>query len=168
MTKIVSPPCINCISLAICRTRLIHDDLTIYPDDDPDMVVRFVIKDCELAKDFIYVTEQKFTHIDGRPDTVLKLYDSYRCALLYDYFINLENSSIVTGVGMCISFAICKSILFESLKRPNGTHTCLCYYGHIQSKCEDIDTYIFTNKYHLKYRSSSDELIYTILKEIFL
>ena len=67
----------------------------------------------------------------------------------------------------CISFAICKSILSESLKRPNGTHACFCYYGRIQSKCEDIDTYIFTNKSHPKYRSSS-ELIYTILKEIFL
>lgn len=90
----------NCISLAICRTRVIHEDIKVYPDDDPNMIVRFVIKDCKPATDFIYIKKQTIRYIDGRPNTVLKHYDEYRCSLLYDYFINLENSSIVTGAGM--------------------------------------------------------------------
>lgn len=68
----------------------------------------------------------------------------------------------------CISFAICKSILSESLKKPNSAHACRCYYIHIQAKCRDIDTYIFTNRSHTKYRDLSSDLLYTILKEIFL
>jgi hypothetical protein len=96
------PPCINCISLAICRTRLIHNrDIGIYEvGEKTNLAVRFVIKDCKPAKEFIYINKQTFYNINEKRNVVLKTYNDYRCALLYDYFINLENSTIVTGVGM--------------------------------------------------------------------
>ena len=79
----IKPPCVNCLVLPMCRSYVYQN-----PDnaETPNSIVRWAIRKCELAKDYIYIHPQKIETLDGRT-IMLNHYDDYRLALLYDYFI---------------------------------------------------------------------------------
>lgn len=85
----VKPPCINCLVLPMCRSYVYQN-----PDnhDKPNMIVRHAIHRCEPAKQYTYIHPQKIYHIDGTT-SIQNTCDEYRLALLYDYFICLDETT---------------------------------------------------------------------------
>ena len=79
----IKPPCVNCLVLPMCRSYVYRN-----PDkqDTPNMIVRWAIRNCDIARDYIYIIPQEIETLDGRV-IIMNHCDEYRLALLYDYFI---------------------------------------------------------------------------------
>ena len=79
-------PCINCLTLAICRAQYLSNiDNTI----SRSMKARFAINKCTLAKEYLYVHPTKFSvmkRANSSEETIINTYDAKRVNQILTYF----------------------------------------------------------------------------------
>jgi hypothetical protein len=78
---IPDPPCINCITLPICK--LDFQSLTFR---DTRMNIRALGLKCNLISDYLYIDKTELDHPQGKK--TVRLLSRYRLDLLYDYFVH--------------------------------------------------------------------------------
>jgi hypothetical protein len=85
-----SLPCVNCITLAICRGLFFDNPDNISGEDA--MIARYTISNCRLAVNYLYIVDGYLTYTDDdgspvRRDT--KFLSAIRLHVLTEYFKHL-------------------------------------------------------------------------------
>lgn len=79
-------PCINCITLAICKNYMITDPDGYRSNQDNDLfLTRHTVRRCQIATDYVYCIPWKIGTLEG-PRTIM-IYDENRIKKIRDYLL---------------------------------------------------------------------------------